>query len=196
MVSEPMRLEMPVPKEVLRGLVIGQELLLTGTVVTARDQGHKFLVEEFRPEYEELLRGAFIYHCGPIMVPEGAGWRVVSAGPTTSNREEPYQAEVIARYGIAGVIGKGGMGERTSQALQQYGAVYLHAVGGAGTLLARCVRRVREVRMLQEFGVPEAFWVLEVEDFPVVVTMDAQGGSLHRQVLAASEVRRKELLGL
>jgi fumarate hydratase class I len=88
------------------------------------------------------------------------------------------------------------MGEKTSRALQQHGAVYLHAVGGAGTLLARRVRRVREVRMLQEFGVPEAFWVLEVEDFPVVVTMDANGGSLHREVLAASEARRKELLGL
>ncbi|HOU55150.1 MAG TPA: FumA C-terminus/TtdB family hydratase beta subunit [Myxococcota bacterium] len=196
MANEPLRLRMPVSEEVLRGLTIGQELLLSGTVVTARDMGHKFLVEAFRPDFADLLQGAFVYHCGPIMVREGEGWRVVSAGPTTSNREEPYQAEVIARYRIAGVIGKGGMGEKTSRALQQHGAVYLHAVGGAGTLLARRVRRVREVRMLQEFGVPEAFWVLEVEDFPVVVTMDARGGSLHREVLAASEARRKELLGL
>jgi fumarate hydratase class I len=190
----PIRIQLPASEEVLRGLRAGDEVLLSGTVVTARDMAHKFMVEK-RPEWlKPVLQGALIYHCGPIMVNEGGTWRVTAAGPTTSSREEPYQADVIENYRIGGVIGKGGMGEKTSNALKQFGAVYFHAVGGAGTLLANRVRQVRDVLMLEEFGVPEAFWVLEVEDFPAVVTMDSTGASLHRQILAASEVKLKELL--
>ena len=119
----------------------------------------------------------------------------MSRGPTTSSLEKPYQADVIANYGIGGVIGKGGMGEKTSAALREHGAVYFHATGGAGSLLAKCVREVRDVLMLEEFGVPEAFWVLDVQDFPSVVTMDTTGASLHRQVLEVSRARWQELLG-
>jgi fumarate hydratase subunit beta len=194
--KEAIRLVLPTTEKTLRGLHIGDEVLLTGTVVTARDMAHKYMVEKRPDSLRDILEGAVIYHCGPIMVRDGEGWRIVSAGPTTSSREEPYQADVIETYKLAGVIGKGGMGEKTSAGLKKCGAVYFHAVGGAGTLLAKCVKRVREVRMLEEFGVPEAFWVLEVVDFPVVVTMDSHGGSLHRDVLAASEIKRKELLGL
>ncbi len=195
---------LPTTEDTLRSLRIGDEVRLSGTVVTARDVAHKFMVEK-KPDFlRPVLQGAVIYHCGPIVrrVPEtggggqaGSRWEIVAAGPTTSSREEPYQADVIETYRVAGVIGKGGMGEKTSAALQRFGAVYFHAVGGAGTLLARCVTRVRDVLMLEEFGSPEAFWVLEVADFPAVVTMDSHGGSLHREVLKTSEARLKHLLG-
>ncbi len=195
MANEAIRIRLPASQELLRSLRAGDEVLISGTIVTARDMGHKLMVEQ-RPDFlKPILAGALIYHCGPIMVREGDAWRVVSAGPTTSSREEPYQADVIANYGIGGVIGKGGMGDKTSAALQEHGAVYFHATGGAGSLLAKCVRRVRDVFMLDEFGVPEAFWVLEVEDFPSVVTMDTTGASLHRQVLETSRARWQELLG-
>ncbi len=193
--SNVKEIALPATEEVLRSLRIGDEVRLSGTVVTARDVAHKFMVEK-KPEFlRPILQGAVIYHCGPIVRKTDAGWEVVAAGPTTSSREEPYQADVIETYRIAGVIGKGGMGEKTSAALQRFGAVYFHAVGGAGTLLAHCVKRVRDVLMLEEFGSPEAFWVLEVEGFPAVVTMDSHGQSLHREVLKASEERLKSLLG-
>jgi len=189
------RLRTPLSEEEVRALRIGDEVMIEGTVVTARDVAHKFMVEK-RPDFlRPILHGALIYHCGPIVKREAEGYRVVSAGPTTSSREEPYQADVIETYRVAGVIGKGGMGEKTSEALKRFGAVYLHAVGGAGALLAQCVRRVRDVLMLEEFGVPEAFWVLEVQDFPAVVTMDSLGGSLHREVQKASEERYRRLIG-
>jgi len=193
--KEPIRIRLPASRETLRGLRAGDEVLISGTVVTARDMAHKFMVEKHPDFLKPVLDGALIYHCGPIMVREGERWRVVSAGPTTSSREEPYQAEVIRYYGLGGVIGKGGMGDKTSAALQEHGAVYFHATGGAGSLLARCVKSVRDVLMLEEFGVPEAFWVLEVEDFPSVVTMDSTGASLHRKVLENSRERLAELLG-
>jgi len=194
--KEAIKLRLPASEDALRALRIGDEVLISGTVVTARDMAHKYMVEKRPESLRDILEGALIYHCGPIMVREGEGWRIVSAGPTTSSREEPYQADVLENYRLGGVIGKGGMGEKTSAALKKCGAVYFHAVGGAGTLLAKRVKKVREVRMLEEFGVPEAFWGLEVEDFPVVVTMDSVGGSLHREVLEASAQKRKDLLGL
>jgi len=136
-----------------------------------------------------------IYHCGPVVAHHEDGhWSFVSAGPTTSIREEPYQADVIETYSIRGVIGKGGMGKKTSDACARHGAVYLHATGGAGALLAERVKRVVDVKMLEEFGSPEAFWIIEVEDFPLVVTMDSHGGSLHEEVARTSADRAKELM--
>ncbi|MFZ5786959.1 MAG: fumarate hydratase C-terminal domain-containing protein, partial [Acidobacteriota bacterium] len=120
----------------------------------------------------------------------------VAAGPTTSAREEPYQADVIGRYGLRGVIGKGGMGPKTLAGLKQHGAVYLHAIGGAAQVLARCIRKVETVFQLAEFGVPEALWVIQVEDFPVVVTMDSHGNSLHAEVEKDSRQVLDRLLGL
>jgi fumarate hydratase class I len=104
-------------------------------------------------------------------------WDFVAAGPTTSIREEPYQADVISRYGLRGVIGKGGMGPRTLDGLRDSGAVYLHAIGGAAQVLARAIPKVERVFMLEEFGVPEAMWVIHVERFPVVVSMDSPGSA-------------------
>lgn len=188
------RLDLPATEEEIRSLHIGDEVRLYGTVVTARDVAHKFMVEE-KPEFlRPILKGSVIYHCGPIVKKEGDEWKIVAAGPTTSSREEPYQADVIENYGVAGVIGKAGMGEKTSAGLKKSGAVYFHAVGGAGALLARCVKKVKDVLMLDEFGSPEAFWVMDVEDFPTIVTMDSHGDSLHRKVLQDSEARLKEML--
>src|SRR5207247_2317106 len=131
------------------------------------------------------LRGGVLYHCGPVAVKEGERWRVTAAGPTTSIREEPYQGEIIKRYGIRAIMGKGGMGAKTLAALKEHGAVYLNAIGGAAQYYARCIEKVEGVDHL-EFGLPEAMWHLRVKEFPAIVTMDAHGHSLHADVQAAS----------
>jgi len=189
------RLTTPISEEVARSLHVGDEVLLTGRVVLSRDLGHEFMVKH-KPEWlRPLLDEAVIYHCGPVVKRHEDGtWSFVSAGPTTSIREEPYQADVLDTYRVRGVIGKGGMGKKTSDGLGRVGACYLHTTGGAGALLAERVKRVLDVKMLEEFGSPEAFWIVEVEDFPLVVTMDSQGGSLHEQVLRSSQDRAKALL--
>jgi len=188
------RLTTPIDENAIRALKVGDEVLLTGRVVLSRDMGHKFMVEE-KPEWlRPLLQDAVIYHCGPVVRKEPDGsWSFVSSGPTTSIREEPYQADVLETYRVRGVIGKGGMGKKTSEGLQKVGACYFHATGGAGALIAERVKRVVDVKMLEEFGSPEAFWVIEVEDFPLVVTMDSHGESLHEEVLAASQAQAKAL---
>lgn len=190
------RLKTPIAESEIRALAVGDEVLLSGRVILSRDMGHKFM-KEHKPEWlKPILDQAVIYHCGPVVKQaEDGTWSFVSSGPTTSIREEPYQADVLETYRVRGVIGKGGMGERTSAALQKVGACYFHATGGAGALLAQRVKRVEDVRMLEEFGSPEAFWIVEVEDFPLVVTMDSQGASLHDQVLSASQQRAGELMG-
>ena len=190
------RLSTPISEETIRALHVGDEVLLSGKVILSRDIGHKYMVEK-KPEWlKPILKDYLIYHCGPVVAknPDGT-WRFVASGPTTSSREEPYQAEVLETYGVRGVIGKGGMGPKTSAGLQKVGACYFHATGGAGALLAERVKRVVDVKMLEEFGSPEAFWIVEVEDFPLVVTMDSHGGSLHSEVLAASQARAKALIG-
>jgi len=126
-----------------------------------------------------------LYHCGPVVAKQGDGWKVTAAGPTTSIREEPYQADVIKRYGVKAVIGKGGMGAKTLAALKEAGAVYLNAIGGAAQFYARTITRVDGVSLM-EFGTPEAMWHLELQDFPAIVTMDSHGNSLHKDVEQAS----------
>jgi fumarate hydratase class I len=128
------------------------------------------------------LRGAVLYHCGPVMLKQGDRWVMKAGGPTTSIREEPYQHHVIGNYGVRAVIGKGGMGARTLAAMKQHGAVYLHGIGGAAQVYARCVKRVLGVHWLEQFGIPEAMWHLEVGGFMTIVTMDAHGNSLHELV--------------
>jgi len=161
-------------------------------MITGRDAAHKWLLEEHRDEVAPYLKGTVIYHCGPVVRELSNGtWEFVAAGPTTSIREEPYQADVIERYGLRGVVGKGGMGRGTLRGLAKSGALYLHAVGGAAQVLARAVKTVERVFMLEEFGVPEAMWVVQVERFPVMVTMDSHGNSLHEDV----EHRSREAFG-
>ncbi len=181
------KLKTPISEEEIRKLKVGDTVLLSGVIVTARDQAHKLMVEQ-RPDFiRPYLKESVIYHCGPVVRKDQQGnWQFVSAGPTTSAREEPYQATVIGEYNVRGVIGKGGMGPKTQEGLQKYGAVYFHAVGGAGSLIANTVKKVIDVFKLEEFGTPEAFWVIEVEDFPLVVTMDAHGNSIHKEILEKS----------
>jgi fumarate hydratase subunit beta len=134
-----------------------------------------------------------LYHCGPVVRKDGDEWIFVAAGPTTSKREEPYEADVIERYGVRGVIGKGGMGPRTLAACGKHGAVYLHAIGGLAVILAKSVKKVKTVHKLEEFGAPEAMWVIQVERFPAVVTMDSHGNSLHADVLAKSTAKAEQI---
>lgn len=178
----------PISESQVRALRVGDEVAITGVVFTGRDAVHKYLHEGGTLPEGVSLRDGVIYHCGPVVLKDEAGqWQVMAAGPTTSTREEPYQHQIIREHGVRAVIGKGGMGERTRQACQAHGCVYLHAVGGAAQVLAECVKRVRNVHFLEKFGSPEAIWELEVENFPAVVTIDAHGRSLHAEVQAASE---------
>jgi fumarate hydratase class I len=178
----------PLGEAAVRGLEVGQVVLVNGTLHTGRDAVHRQLARQKEPLE---LQGGAIYHCGPLAVEEEDHWRIVAAGPTTSSRQEPYQADVIRRYGVRAVIGKGGMGARTARALADHGAVYLSAVGGAAQLYAARVERVLGVDFL-DFGIPEAMWHLRVKNFPAVVTMDAHGRSLHEDVRDASTKALRE----
>lgn len=180
-------LTLPFTEEKIRSLKVGDPVEISGIVFTGRDVVHKYLHEGGKLPPEVNLRDGLIYHCGPVVVKDAEGqWKVTAAGPTTSIREEPYQWQIIRDFGLRGVIGKGGMGDKTLQACKDHGCVYFHGVGGAAQVLAECVKKVRNVYFLKEFGSPEAIWELEVERFPAVVTMDSHGNSLHREVLAHS----------
>jgi len=197
-------LRIPIGDDDIRALSVGDPVSLTGVMVTGRDAAHKWMIDTFIQKtrqpvgddllvYEALrplLTGGAIYHCGPVVAGlDTRQYRFVAAGPTTSSREEPYQGDVMRHFNLKGVIGKGGMGPKTLAACQEVPGVYLHAVGGAASLIAQTVTRVLGVYKL-EFGVPEAMWVIEVKDFPAVVTMDAHGRSQHTVI----EQRSKETL--
>jgi len=175
-------LRAPIDEATVRSLNVGDVVLISGRMYTGRDAVHAHLMKHEPPVD---LQGGVLYHCGPVMLKEGETWRVVAAGPTTSIREEPYQGEVIRRYGLRAVIGKGGMGAKTLAALREHGAVYLNAIGGAAQFYARTIERVDGVSLL-DFGTPEAMWHLETRDFPAIVTMDAHGNSLHQSVEESS----------
>ena len=198
----------PIRAETIRTLKVGDPVALTGVMLTGRDAVHTWMVETFihktrAPQGDDLevyaaiqplLDGGIIYHCGPVVAGLDTGdYRFVAAGPTTSIREEPYQSEVMAHFKLKGVIGKGGMGSQTLKACQDVPGVYFHAIGGAATLIAQSVEKVLGVYKL-DFGVPEAIWVIQVKNFPVVVTMDAHGNSLHQEVEARSKAVFERLL--
>jgi len=179
----------------VRALKVGDEVAITGILFTGRDAVHKYLHDGGQLPPGVSLHGGLLYHCGPVITKDEQGnWKCVAAGPTTSIREEPYQWQIIRDFGLRGIIGKGGMGERTLGACKEYGCVYLHAVGGAAQVLAECVRKVPRVYFMEEFGAPEAIWEFEAVRFPAVVTMDAHGNSLHKEVLAASQAELAKLL--
>jgi fumarate hydratase class I len=187
---------LPIAGDVIRSLRVSDPVSLSGIMITGRDTVHKWMIDTFiekkrQPEGDDkevydairpLLEGGAIYHCGPVVAGLDTGeYRFTAAGPTTSIREEPYQGDVMHHFRIKAVIGKGGMGTKTLKACEEEPGVYLHAIGGAASLIAKSVQRVIGVHKL-DFGVPEAMWVIEVKDFPAVVTMDSHGGSLHVDV--------------
>lgn len=201
-------LTLPLSDDAIRGLKVGDPVTLTGTMLTGRDTVHKWMIDTFiknnrSPQGDDeeiyraiqpLLDGGAIYHCGPVVTGLDSGdYAFVAAGPTTSIREEPYQGDVMRHFNVRAVIGKGGMGPKTLEACGQVPGVYLHAIGGAATLIAHSVENVSGVYKL-DFGVPEAMWVIQVKDFPAVVTMDSHGGSLHAQVEQDSRAKLEALL--
>jgi fumarate hydratase class I len=198
----------PISDDVIRELKVGEPVALSGIMVTGRDAAHKWMIETFvkktrEPKegdlqvYEELkrmLNGSILYHCGPVVSGlDTKQYKFVAAGPTTSIREEPYQADVMKHFNVKGVIGKGGMGAKTLKGCQEVPFVYFHAIGGAASFIAQSVQKVLGVYKM-EFGVPEAMWVIEVKDFPVVVTMDAHGGSQHAAIDEGSKKVLDDLL--
>jgi len=202
------RLNFPADDDVIIRLPIGEVVLINGVILTARDRAHKWLYDKFiiktdpvsdadsaiYRDLKQVLHNNCIYHCGPVISGnEQDGYTFLSAGPTTSMREEYYQSEIIQHFHLKGIIGKGGMGAKTLSALKQERAVYLHAVGGAAAVIAETVREVLTVYKL-EFGVPEAMWLIRVEDFPAIVTMNAKGESLHVQVMRDSGLKLEKLL--
>ena len=185
----------PISEEQIRTLKVGDSVAISGVVYTGRDAVHKYLHEGGELPEGVNLEGGIIYHCGPVVVKDEAGdWQVTAAGPTTSIREEPYQAGIMKKFGVRGVIGKGGMGPKTLAGCAENDSVYLHAIGGAAQVLAEHITQVRNVYFLEEFGSPEAIWELEVDQFPAVVTMDSHGKSLHAEVAEASQAVLEENL--
>jgi tartrate/fumarate subfamily iron-sulfur-dependent hydro-lyase beta chain len=202
------KLTIPIANEDVLDLKVGDSVLLSGVMITGRDAVHKWLADVFIKKTQQptandlevyeaikpLLDGGAIYHCGPVVGGlDTKQYRFVAAGPTTSIREEPYQGDVMRHFNLKGVIGKGGMAAKTLKACQEVPGVYLHAIGGAASLIAGSVQKVLGVHKL-EFGVPEAIWVIEVKDFPAVVTMDAHGNSLHDGVRQQSKAVLDRLL--
>lgn len=193
--SASKRINTPLTEDIVMSLRIGDMVLVNGLIVTGRDKVHKFLAHE-KPDKKDIpfeLHGGIIYHCGPIIKKVDDAYKLIAAGPTTSMRVEMYEADVIKAYGIRGIIGKGGMGNKTLDAMKEYGCVYLHTISGAAAYLADRIKNVRDGWKIEEFGAPEAMWLLEVEDFPAIVTMDARGNSLHRDIEKISLAKLKEL---
>jgi len=189
------KLSPPFTIEKIRALKLSDEVAINGTLFTGRDAVHKYLHDGGKLPAGVNLKDGILYHCGPVVIKDESGnWKCTAAGPTTSIREEPYQWQVIRDLGLRGVIGKGGMGDKTVAACKEHGCVYLHAVGGAAQVLADCIKRVKNVYMMEQFGAPEAIWEFEVENFPAVVTIDAHGNSLHKEVLAASQAELAKYL--
>ena len=186
-------LQYPFEEEVVRSLRAGDAVSVSGLVYTGRDRFHKHFADG--GELPVDFRDGALYHCGPVVVRRGGEWKVVAAGPTTSVRENPYEPDFIAKSGVRLIIGKGGMDDATLAACGKYGAVYLQAVGGAAALAAACVKRVRSVSFLDEFGAAEACWGFEVENFPAIVAMDSRGASLFDTIRKSSAEELFRLTG-
>ena len=181
-------LSTPISESTVRDLKVGDQVSISGTLFTGRDAVHKYLHEGGQLPSCVSFAGGILYHCGPVVLKDDQGrWKCVAAGPTTSIREEPYQWQIIRDFGLRGVIGKGGMGDKTVEACKAHGCVYLHGIGGAAQVLAECIKQVPNVYFLEKFGAPEAIWEFVVTEFPAIVTIDAHGNSLHKEVFAASQ---------
>ena len=194
---KPMSLSLPLSAADWRVLKTGDIVSLNGTIVTGRDKVHKYIAGQ-RPAQKEIpfaLTGAVLYHCGPVVRKTEEGYEVVAAGPTTSMRVEMYEATIIREYGVRGIIGKGGMGMNTLDALKETGSVYFQTVGGAAVYLADRIKKVLDVWKLDEFGPTEAMWLLEIADFPAIVTMDSHGNNIHSDIERISLKKFLKLTG-
>lgn len=170
----------PISEKDARALRAGDVIHVSGTMFTARDEAHKMMLERGSPLPVE---GLALFHCGPVAQKVGEGWQILAAGPTTSARMELFEADFLRKFKTRVIVGKGGMGDKTLAALGEVGAVYTHFTGGAGALAAKAVKRVAAVHWLEELGMPEAIWVMEVERFgPLVVAMDSHGRSLYKEL--------------
>lgn len=190
-------INLPLKKADALSLKVGDVLLINGLIVTGRDKLHKFLFDGkvSKKDIPFNLNDSILYHCGPIVKRDNIGYKIIAAGPTTSMRVEMYEHKIISKYGIRGIMGKGGMEERTLQAMKEKGCVYLHTIGGAAVYLAERIKKVSDVWRLEEFGATEAMWLLQVENFPAIVTMDAHGRSLHKDIEKKSYNKLRKLIG-
>ena len=190
-------LKTPVSEAEIRKLKAGDVIYVTGTVITARDEAHLKALE-LHEKGEKLpvdFKGIGVFHCGPIMRKKGKGWEVVAAGPTTSTRMEIFEDNFIEAFHPSIIIGKGGMGDRTSKACQKLGCVYASFTGGAALLGAKGIKKVRDVYWLEELGMPECLWVYETQDFgPLIVTIDTHGGNLTADVGKKVNANRDRLI--
>ena len=190
------KLKTPVSEKDVRKLKVNDVLFISGTMVTARDAAHKKALELLKQDkpLPVNLEGLAVFHCGPIMKKDDDKWVAVAAGPTTSTRMEQFEAEFIKNFKVRVVVGKGGMGKRTTDAMQKYGAVYGAFTGGAGVLAAKRIKNVKTVEWLQDLGMPEALWVFEVEDFgPLTIAIDSHGNNLYEEVSKKAEESRKKI---
>lgn len=190
------RFKTPISEEEVRTLKVNDVLYVSGTIITARDEAHKKALELYR-EGKKLpinLEGLAVFHCGPIVKKEGDKWTVVAAGPTTSTRLDQFEDEFIKAFKVRVVIGKGGMGKKTTDAMKKYGAVYGAFTGGAGVLAAKAIKNVKTVEWLQELGMPEALWVFEAEEFgPLTIAIDSHGNNIFEEVKKKAEEQRVKI---
>ena len=190
-------LKTPVPEDEIRKLKMEDLVYVTGTVITARDEAHLKALE-LHEKGEKLpvdFKGVGVFHCGPIMKKVDGEWTVIAAGPTTSARMEIFQDNFIETFRPALIIGKGGMGDRTSKACQEYGCAYGAFTGGAALLAARGIKKVREVHWLEELGMPECLWVYDVEDFgPMIITIDTHGNNMTQDVKEQVTARMEKIM--
>ncbi len=190
-------LKTPVPEDEIRKLKMGDLVYVTGTVITARDEAHLKALE-LHEKGEKLpvdFKDVGVFHCGPIMKKVDGEWTVIAAGPTTSARMEIFQDNFIETFRPALIIGKGGMGDRTSKACQEYGCAYGAFTGGAALLAARGIKKVREVHWLEELGMPECLWVYDVEDFgPMIITIDTHGNNMTQDVKEQVTARMEKIM--
>ena len=191
------KLKIPIPLAEIKKLRTGDVIYVSGTIVTARDEAHKKALE-LHEEGKKLpvdFKGIGVFHCGPIMRKTASGWETVAAGPTTSDRMEIFEDQFIEAFRPAVIIGKGGMGERTSKACQKHGCVYTAFTGGAALLASRGIKAVKDVYWLEELGMPECLWVYEVDNFgPLIVTIDTHGGNLTAKVAETVRARRDKIM--
>jgi len=185
----------PIPEEEIRKLRVNDVLYVSGTMFTARDQAHKRALEYFKQGKPLPLRleGLAVFHCGPIAKKKEDRWTIVAAGPTTSTRMEIFEDEFIKNFKVRVIIGKGGMGKRTTEAMAKYGAVYGAFTGGAAILAAKAIKNVRTVEWL-DLGMPEAMWILEVEEFgPLAIAIDSHGNNLFEDVKRKVEENKQKI---